>query len=221
MTPPNPSERIHLTWPDDYVTMDPEDQAVTFGQDDLFHGEVHRTDSQEGQKKRILFRPHVTINVFNTGGSSAGGSSTGGSGMGGSGTGGTATVNGSIPGGGNDLVSGLASQFAALSKKVEQLSLPASIRGPVIESGAWSTDSVRNWNPPRQSTEGRVNFVKEFKSVPAVMVSINAANMSKTANFVVKVYATAVDLKGFTIYAESGWETQLYSCGVSWIAIGE
>ncbi|RYP51108.1 hypothetical protein DL769_010865 [Monosporascus sp. CRB-8-3] len=200
MARPNPSERIQLTWPDDYVSVDPEDQVVAFGQDDLLHGEVHRADSQEGQKKRILFRPQVTVNVFNTGGSSSGGSSTGGSGMGGSGTGGAATVNGSNPGGGNDLVSGLASQLAALSKKVEELSSLASVRGPVIESGAWSTNSVRHWNPPQRTTEGRVNFVKEFK---------------------VKVYATAVDLKGFTVYAESWWDTQLYSCGVSWIAIGE
>jgi hypothetical protein len=231
MTQLNPSEHIRLIWPDDYVSVGPDDQFVSVDQEDLFHGESHRANCQEGPKKRILFRPQVTVNVFSTGGSSAGGlsaggssaggSSAGGSGTGGSGTGGAATINGNNAYGGGDPVSGLACQLAALSKKVEQLSLLASVRGVVVESGMWNTMDVRPWHQPRHITEGRVNFSKEFKSVPTVTVSMCSADVSERANFRVKVYATAVDLKGFTVHADSWGDTQLYSCGVSWMAMGE
>jgi hypothetical protein len=198
------SEHISLSWPGDYISADP---------GDLIQGDTCEVNPED-KKRRVLFRPQVTVNVFNTGGSSAGGSGTGGDG-----TGGAATVNGGYADSSNSLISNFASQLAALSQKVEQLTLLGLPH--VMEIGAWSTNSVRHWNPPRQSTEGRVNFVKTFKSVPTVITSINAADVANSANFRVKVYATAVDLNGFTVCAESWADTKLYSCGVSWIAFGE
>ncbi|KAI1502556.1 hypothetical protein F5X99DRAFT_158443 [Biscogniauxia marginata] len=72
-----------------------------------------------------------------------------------------------------------------------------------------------------QKTEGRVGFLKQFKSAPAVMACISSADVSNGANFRVRVYVTAVDSKGFTVHADSWADTQLYSCRVSWIAVGE
>ncbi|KAI1326331.1 hypothetical protein F5Y16DRAFT_375495 [Xylariaceae sp. FL0255] len=211
----NHSEHISLSWPEDYVSTNP---------DDLIRGEP-MVFGGEDPEKRVLFRPQVTVNVFNTGGSSTGGSSEGGSGSGtgGTGTGGQASVTGGgrlADGDGNEFISGLASQLAALTKKVEHLSSAAK-RGPAIECGDWGTDNVRSSNPPQQATQARINFAKPFNSVPTVMVSINAADVSNAKNFRVTVYATAVDVKGFTINANSWYDSLLYSCGVSWLAIGE
>ncbi|KAI0185112.1 hypothetical protein EV127DRAFT_442468 [Xylaria flabelliformis] len=213
---PNSSDHISLTWPDDYISVDPEDQVTSPSPENLFQGESHKADSQ-GQRKRILFRPQVTVNVFNNGGSSSGGFG----GSGGAGTGGAATINGSHVSDGSATISGLASQLGNLSKEVQRLSLLALQQRPIVESGAWNTTDVRPWDKPQQSTTERINFLNQFKSVPTVTVSINSADVSNAGNFRVKVYATAVDVKGFTIHAESWWDTTLYSCGVSWIAIGE
>ncbi|KAI1087207.1 hypothetical protein F5B19DRAFT_87880 [Rostrohypoxylon terebratum] len=207
---PKASEHISLTWPDDYVSVEP---------GNFFQEDNCESDEQE-KKKRLLFRPQVTVNVFNTGGSN---SSAGGSGAGGSGTGGAASVygGGSVHSGsdrgGGDRVANLMAQVAALSKKVEQL---AAAKTPAIESGEWNTSDVRPWNRPESSTQARVNFVEKFASVPTVAVSINMADAANSANFRVRVSATAVDVKGFTIKAESWSDTTLYTCGITWIAIG-
>ncbi|KAI0855080.1 hypothetical protein F4860DRAFT_521993 [Xylaria cubensis] len=205
---PNSSDHISLTWPDDCISVDPEDQVTCSSSESLSQGESHKADSQ-GQRNRILSRPQVTVNVFNTGSSSGG--------FGGAGTGGSHVSDD------NDTVSGLASQLRNLSKEVQQLSLLALQQRPIIESGAWNTADPRLWNKPQQSTTGRVNFLNQFKSVPTVIVSLNSAEVSNAGKFRVKVCATAIDVKGFTIRAESlwGWDTTLCSCGVSWIAIGE
>ncbi|GAW27176.1 putative metalloprotease protein [Rosellinia necatrix] len=181
------------------------------------------------------------------GGSSLGGSSAGGAGTGGEGTGGSATINsgsagdgGAIENGGypwnnagydgdschSPTESGLSSRFEreleALSKRVDQLAFPEPRL--VVQSGAWNTRNVQPGRLPQQSIEGRVNFAKEFKSTPTVMVSINAIDSVDGANasrLSVKVYTKSVDLRGFTVYAQSWYGTKLHSCGVSWIAIGE
>ncbi|KAI0885878.1 uncharacterized protein GGS22DRAFT_162192 [Annulohypoxylon maeteangense] len=198
------SEHISLTWPDDYVSVDP---------GDFFQEESNDPDWSD-KKKRILFRPQVTVNVFNTGDSN--------SNAGGSGAGGAAPVynNGSGHGdnGGEDAVPNFATQLAALTKKVDQLASAKTT--PIIDSGAWNTMEVRPWNRPESSTQARINFIEKFASVPMVAVSLNMADVQHSSNFRVKVYATAVDVNGFTIKAESWSDTTLYCCGVTWIAIG-
>ncbi|GAP82867.1 putative metalloprotease protein [Rosellinia necatrix] len=205
------SEHISLSWPDDYISVDPGDF--------ISRDTCEEEETPDEKKRRVLFRPQVTVNVFNTGGSSRGGSGAGGDGTGGSATVGDGYAGNGYAGNGNDLISTFASQLAALSQKVEQLTL----MGPKLtaETGAWSTENIRPWDHPQQKTEGRVNFVKTFKSIPTVMTSITSADVSNSSNFRVKVYATAVDIKGFTVVAETWWDTKLYSCGVSWTAIGE
>lgn len=89
-----------------------------------------------------------------------------------------------------------------------------------FDTGTWNVENVRSWAQPSEKAEDRVNFSKEFSSIPNVMVSMTGADVSGGTNFRVKVYATNVDSRGFTVHADSWNNTQLYSCGVSWIAIG-
>ncbi|KAI0544601.1 hypothetical protein F4679DRAFT_600448 [Xylaria curta] len=208
---PNSPGRIVL-WPDDFP-VDPEDQATPPSPENSSQGESHKANSQD-QRKHILFPPQVTVNVFNTDGSSGGGS-------GGARTGGTVTTSGSHVSDGNDTISVLAKQLGDLSKEVERLSLLALQKRPIVESGEWNTTDVRPRDKPYEHTTGRVSFSNQFKSIPTVTMSINSADVSNGGNFRVKIYATAVDAKGFTIHADSWCDTKLYSCGVSWIAIGE
>lgn len=220
----NHSGHVQLAWPDDFLSAGSDGQLMPINQERALYAESQGC-CQEAQKKRTFFRPQVTVNLFNAGGSSMGGSSagglgTGGSGMGGSGTGGTATIHGNNASRGSDAVSAhLASQLAALSEKVEQLSLRPFVRGIEFESGMWNTMDVRPWNQPRPETKGRIAFSKDFGLVPEIMVSICSADVSNQSNFRVRVYATDVDLKGFTIHVDAWGGTELYSCGVSWIAI--
>jgi hypothetical protein len=89
-----------------------------------------------------------------------------------------------------------------------------------FDTGTWNVTQIRQWNQPRAKTEDRIKFSKNFDSVPTVMVSMAEADVSNGGNFRVKVYATNIDLDGFTVHADSWGDTKLYSCGVSWIAIG-
>ncbi|KAK0649674.1 hypothetical protein B0T16DRAFT_410547 [Cercophora newfieldiana] len=120
---------------------------------------------------------------------------------------------------GNDLFS-LATKVEALSKTVEGLSAlvssAAARRISIIESGMRDMD-VRPWLP----TEARIKFSNQFRSIPSVIVTISSVDIHNGSNFRVKVYATEVDLKGFTAHADSWGQTLLCSCGISWMAIGE
>ncbi|RPB21003.1 hypothetical protein L211DRAFT_841166 [Terfezia boudieri ATCC MYA-4762] len=89
-----------------------------------------------------------------------------------------------------------------------------------IDSGSWNTNQVRDWRYPVAETEGRVNFSKKFTSLPTVIVSMSSVDVSNQSNFRVNVYATHVNLEGFTVHVNSWADTKIYSCGVSWLAIG-
>ncbi|KAI1657622.1 hypothetical protein F4813DRAFT_359105 [Daldinia decipiens] len=89
-----------------------------------------------------------------------------------------------------------------------------------LDSGSWNTGDVRSWDHPREKTEGLVKFTNEFSSIPTVLVSMNTASVKGGSNFRVKVYATDISSRGFTIHADSWADTVLYSCGVTWLAIG-
>ncbi|KAI1489585.1 hypothetical protein F5X96DRAFT_640358 [Biscogniauxia mediterranea] len=218
----NPAEHIRVTSPGNHVTVDSGDQSVSVDQDDLFYGDFHQANSQGAEKRSVVFRPQVTVNIHNNTGSrgevpSAGASATG--------TGRPdwhgSTIAGRSNAGGSasdDLVSILVSQVAALSRKVDELSSLALVR---VENGMWNTNGVRAWDRPQEKTSARINFSKEFKSVPKVMVSMCSADLDKESNFRVAVYPTDVDTRGFTVHANSWADTKIYSCGVSWMAVGE
>ncbi|KFA71792.1 hypothetical protein S40288_07429 [Stachybotrys chartarum IBT 40288] len=206
------SNQIRLMWPDDYVSIGPDDPFVSVEEKESCGGDGRPLEWEEGRMRRMLVRPKVTVNVFNTGGSSLGGS---GSAAGGLGAGGAATVNDGYDESAQDAIHALASQLAAVSEKVEQLSLLATTRGATIKSGTWSTNDVRPWSQPRHQTEGRITFAEEFKSIPRVTTGITKLDISNQANSRVQVSVTDIDEKGFTIHADSWADTELYSCAVS------
>ncbi|RPB20995.1 hypothetical protein L211DRAFT_463525 [Terfezia boudieri ATCC MYA-4762] len=88
-----------------------------------------------------------------------------------------------------------------------------------VDSGTWSTENVRDGHPVGK-TEGRILFSQKFTSVPTVIVSLTSADVSKEFNFRLKVFASHVNLEGFTVHANSWADTKIHSCGVSWLAIG-
>ncbi|RPB20996.1 hypothetical protein L211DRAFT_463614 [Terfezia boudieri ATCC MYA-4762] len=87
-----------------------------------------------------------------------------------------------------------------------------------IDSGTWNTKEVRDSHPV-EKTEGRVNFSKKFTSLPTVIVSLSSLEILQGCR--VNVYATHICLEGFTIHADSWYDTELFTCGVSWLAIGQ
>lgn len=198
-----------------------EGQHTPLGEGGPPQGVVPTTNSED-QTKCFTFRPQLTVNVYNTGGSKAGE----GAGVPGNGTGGNVTVSSDDTKGYEDRVSKLAAQVASLLQKVGEmdgeLKELRTLRAqpmPVIETGTWSTCRIRPWSQPEVSTEGYIAFEKHFESIPMVAVSLRSADVSNGANFRVKTYATDVSMKGFTVHADSWGNTQLYTCDVSWIAI--
>ncbi|CAH0027206.1 unnamed protein product [Clonostachys rhizophaga] len=96
-------------------------------------------------------------------------------------------------------------------------------RGPKIlksDSGTWKTDDVRPWNQPQTHTQARVVFDTDFTTVPSVTVGITGLDAGNEANVRVKAYASNVDKLGFTVHADSWGDTTLYSCTISWVALG-
>ncbi|KAI0469443.1 hypothetical protein F4859DRAFT_486688 [Xylaria cf. heliscus] len=101
----------------------------------------------------------------------------------------------------------------------QELNVPVPSQGLKFESGTWSTTDVRPWTQSQLKTDGPIKFSTKFSSVPTVTVSMTGADVSEGI-FRVKVYATDVDEHGFLVHADTWSDTKLYSCGVSWIAIG-
>lgn len=119
-------------------------------------------------------------------------------------------------------VADLEHQVEALVKRVElQEKHAANLSRFVIDEGSWSTSNVRSWQQPQEKTSGRVNFSQKFNQVPKVTVSLRSLDTNKDYNTRVKVYTSDIDKTGFTIHADSWSNTQLYSAGVSWVAIGQ
>jgi len=190
---------------------------VSVGINDRSPSEYLADDSTEGcdtpnysdftPTRRVQSRPQVTVNVYNTRSS-------------GSGTGGAATIHDECSTAKDEVIADLTSQLATLSRRVDELSLKQASSPLVIDSGTWSTLKVRSWEHPQVHTAGRVSFSKKFKTAPNVRVSMSAADVSRNANFRVKVYATDIDTTGFTANANTWADTKMHSCEISWLAIG-
>ncbi|KAF8434467.1 hypothetical protein BGX38DRAFT_1219495 [Terfezia claveryi] len=100
-----------------------------------------------------------------------------------------------------------------MSTGQHKFSLSLSLK---IDSGTY----VRDFRHPPGMTEGRILFSRRFESVPTVIVSLQSVDASNRVNLRVRVFATHVNLAGFTVRAESWADTEIYSCGVTWLAIG-
>ncbi|KAI2622980.1 hypothetical protein GGS26DRAFT_234072 [Hypomontagnella submonticulosa] len=197
---------------DDYVQVHADHQFESTDDEYLSEEEGPAVNERAGKQKHALFRPQVTVNVFNGSGSDKTESKVEDQ---------AASSNIKSSCNCNDLISDLVGKLDTMSKKVEQLSSLVAAKGPQIETGTWDTRDVRPWQEPRGMTEARINFSKEFKSIPAVNVSIQSAWIYCGDDFRLGAYATAVDSKGFTIHAYGWVATEVYSCAVSWMAIGE
>ncbi|RYP40661.1 hypothetical protein DL767_001519 [Monosporascus sp. MG133] len=129
---------------------------------------------------------------------------------------------------GKGLVLAVALEFETISGRLKFRSVELEVAGaspsPVesikFDTGYWNITDIRRWDQPREKNEGPIVFSKVFSSPPTVVVSMAGASVDKNNNFRVKVYATNVNSKGFVVHADAWGGTTLYSCGVSWIAIG-
>lgn len=172
------------------------------------HQDVGPTTSLQDQDKGLVFRPQMTVNVYNTG-------------VPGAGAGGNVTVSSGDTKGVDDTVSKLAAQVASLLQKVgemegelkDQRALQARSM-PVTEVGTWTAHR----NPPRPVKEEYIVFEKHFESTPKVAVSIRGVDASNKSNCRITAYATDVSTKGFILHVDTWGDTILHACDASWIA---
>ncbi|KAE8149601.1 hypothetical protein BDV25DRAFT_140642 [Aspergillus avenaceus] len=166
-------------------------------------------------------QPRVAVNIYSTGGPSVGRTAEGGNGAGGFATGGSAAI-----GDGTTFVplpADLENKYAALSdrlNRLEEMYARSQNQEIQVDSGTWNTMKVRSFDKPCRETKGSVDFTARFMSAPKVVVSLQCVDVSKEANFRANAFATDVDQWGFTIHADSWHDTEIYSCGVTWVAVG-
>ena len=86
---------------------------------------------------------------------------------------------------------------------------------PYFQIGVFDTQDVRSWDEPGNVVQ-RVNFPRTFESPPKVVVGISEFDIGD--NWRLRVYATDIDAKGFTIHAITWGSSDLYSVRASWIA---
>ncbi|KAF0322309.1 hypothetical protein GQ607_010390 [Colletotrichum asianum] len=184
MTHANSSRNIQFNWPEDdtsvgsAIPLGSVDQASSSPQDRC------QMPIREKSKKCLISRPQVIVNFFNNGGPSSGGSCASGSGKDSSGTDDAASIQPGNSGKDENVISRLTSQVAALSKKVEQLSLQTSERTVVVERGSWNNIDHQHDLAGKLMVLGtkeseRVNFKKAFKSIPLVTVSLRSLDASR------------------------------------------
>ncbi|KAI1391484.1 uncharacterized protein F4822DRAFT_187081 [Hypoxylon trugodes] len=89
-----------------------------------------------------------------------------------------------------------------------------------LDSGLWNTTTVRSSDHSQKTTKGQIEFSTKFTSKPAVIANMTGADVGGGTNFRVRVYTSGVTTHGFTIHADTWGDTHMYSCGVSWMAIG-
>ncbi|KAJ3960111.1 hypothetical protein N0V92_003215 [Colletotrichum tropicale] len=87
-----------------------------------------------------------------------------------------------------------------------------------LQTGVYNTTETRPWNQPQAKQSKRIEFAKPFADPPRVVTWLQALDMDRNKNWRVKVHATDVDSKGFTIHIDSWADSILYSAGATWLA---
>ncbi|KAI1114175.1 hypothetical protein F5Y14DRAFT_461906 [Nemania sp. NC0429] len=238
----------NVKWADDYVAVESDDHvdalaaeflAAEFSNADIPTAETPTAETPtpeippqgrtqaalaQGEQVRYFMRPKFTVNVYNASGSGAEKPRASGQGTGGdsvaTGNSSAAAVDRRSIVSSEDQISDLRSQVQDLTKQVQRLSVRALEPRTIIQSGTWNTCDVRSYKNPQPHTEGQVDFPKRFNTVPTVSVGIYSADVSNMSNFRLRAYPTAIDTKGFKMNADSWTDTKLFSCGISWIAVG-
>jgi hypothetical protein len=65
-----------------------------------------------------------------------------------------------------------------------------------------------------------VRFERRFAAAPLVHVGIVGLDVSKEDNLRIRLRALDVTAEGFTLHAETWFNTRIWSVEVSWLAIG-
>ena len=86
---------------------------------------------------------------------------------------------------------------------------------PYFQIGVFDSQNVRSWEKPGNVIH-RVNFPRMFESQPKVVVGIKEFDIGN--NWQLRVYATDIDIKGFTIHAITWGSAILPSVQATWIA---
>lgn len=84
-----------------------------------------------------------------------------------------------------------------------------------VETGSYKTPYL-----PGRTVQQWVSYRARFKQTPSVVTNISMADVDKGANFRLKVRAENVTSQGFTLSVQTWADTKLYSCTVSWVAVG-
>ncbi|KIW93303.1 uncharacterized protein Z519_05908 [Cladophialophora bantiana CBS 173.52] len=84
--------------------------------------------------------------------------------------------------------------------------------------GHWSTLEHHSRQPLQAATSSRINFSYKCDVAPKVVVWIDGFEMASEKDWRMKVYATQIDLTGFTIHIDTWNDTVLYVGNASWVA---
>ncbi|KAM0351023.1 hypothetical protein ACHAPU_002803 [Fusarium lateritium] len=98
------------------------------------------------------------------------------------------------------------------------VALQVAENDPDFQVGKFSTTDDHPWNQPQAKTSRRINFPRQYKSKPTVIVWLSLLDMDKNKNW--RVLATASDISpdGFTIHIDTWADTILYAATAHWIA---
>uniref|UniRef100_A0A4E9E819 Peptidase metallopeptidase domain-containing protein n=1 Tax=Gibberella zeae TaxID=5518 RepID=A0A4E9E819_GIBZA len=98
------------------------------------------------------------------------------------------------------------------------VALQVADNDPDFQVGKFSTSDDHPWNKPQQKTSRRINFAREFKGTPKVVVWLSLLDMDKNRNWRVLATASDVSPQGFTMNIDTWADTILYAATAHWIA---
>ncbi|KAK7737618.1 hypothetical protein SLS63_002747 [Diaporthe eres] len=87
-----------------------------------------------------------------------------------------------------------------------------------IQTGFYNTNETGPGKKPQLKHSKRIKFATPFSAPPKVITWLQSLEMDKSRNWRIRVSATDIDKKGFTIHADSWADSILYSAGVTWLA---
>ena len=87
-----------------------------------------------------------------------------------------------------------------------------------VQTGSYNTTETRPGNKAQLLNTKRITFARPFSARPKVVVWLNALDMDRWHNWRIKVRATNVDTRGFTLHLDSWSDSLLYSAGATWLA---
>ena len=89
-----------------------------------------------------------------------------------------------------------------------------------VDSGSFSTTSVRKRSDPRPKTTAKVKFKQKFERVPTVLAALNMIDAAGNADLRVKLEIREVNREGFRWTLATWDDSTLYAASASWIALG-